>query len=275
MNTEARSPMLSVVTPVLNARDTLEATLRSVLALRGASVEHIVVDGGSTDGTLEYLRTLSYIKLHTQTSSGISGALNEGLQLAQGVFVVALNADDVFLPPMNDVLAQLASNGAIDTIYYSDIEQFDPNTDMAVTRRADIGPIARYMSIYHPGLFVPASVYAAIGGYSMDYDVAMDCEFVHRALARGVCFERLPCVSASMRLRGKSHLDTAGAMREFERSVVAAGLQTPLLARWFRVRQTVFHHLLKYSSVQALWLALRKVLGKDRSAPDDGGGPVG
>jgi glycosyltransferase involved in cell wall biosynthesis len=266
MKTPSEHFTLSVVTPVLNAIDTIEATVSSVSELHRNDVEHIIIDGGSTDGTWEYLQSLNGIRLLLQKSKGISAGLNEGLSQARGDFVAILNGDDAFLSAISEVVEILAARPKADTIYYADIIQHDPVTGRSVTREADIGAIALYMSIYHPALFVPRSIYIQVGGYSEEYRLAMDCDFVHRCLARKIRFTRLPFITASMSLRGRSHVDTYGAMREFERSVVSAGLQNKWTARWFRGRQTLFHYLLKYKLVQSLWLELRKILRRTRFA---------
>jgi GT2 family glycosyltransferase len=92
-------PTITVVTPCLNASATLPATLDSVRGQRyGASVEHIVIDGGSTDGTLEILDRAEGIRFVSEPDRGLSDAVNKGIRLASGDVIGWLNADDVYLP---------------------------------------------------------------------------------------------------------------------------------------------------------------------------------
>jgi glycosyltransferase involved in cell wall biosynthesis len=91
-------PLISVVTPCLNARATLEEALASVRAQDYPNVEHIVVDGGSTDGTLEVLERAEGIRYVSEPDRGLSHAMNKGIGMASGQVIGWLNADDMYLP---------------------------------------------------------------------------------------------------------------------------------------------------------------------------------
>jgi len=91
-------PTITVVTPCLNARDTIEATLESVRMQDYPHVEHVVVDGGSTDGTLDVLERAEGIRYVSEPDRGLSDAMNKGIGMAAGDVIGWLNADDVYLP---------------------------------------------------------------------------------------------------------------------------------------------------------------------------------
>jgi glycosyltransferase involved in cell wall biosynthesis len=91
-------PSLTIITPCLNAAGTLPATIASVRAQGYPGLEHIVVDGGSTDGTLELLETAEGIRWISEPDRGLADALNKGIALASGEIVGELNADDVYEP---------------------------------------------------------------------------------------------------------------------------------------------------------------------------------
>jgi glycosyltransferase involved in cell wall biosynthesis len=90
-------PSLTIITPCLNAARTLPATLESVRA-QGLDVEHIVVDGGSTDGTVELLAAADGIRYISEPDRGLSHALNKGIAMATGDVIGEINADDVYEP---------------------------------------------------------------------------------------------------------------------------------------------------------------------------------
>ncbi len=110
------SPLVSVVTPVLNSAPTLELTLSSVAAQTYPNIEHIVVDGGSSDGTIDLLRRFrSIVPLRwiSEPDSGMYAAINKGISLAQGDIVSYLNGDDLYMPwSIEGAVSALGSNGA-------------------------------------------------------------------------------------------------------------------------------------------------------------------
>jgi glycosyltransferase involved in cell wall biosynthesis len=87
-----------VVTPCLNARATLEEALASVRSQDYDRVEHVVVDGGSTDGTVELLERAEGIRYVSEPDRGLSDAMNKGIAMATGDVIGWLNADDIYLP---------------------------------------------------------------------------------------------------------------------------------------------------------------------------------
>jgi GT2 family glycosyltransferase len=91
-------PTITVVTPAFNAAATVAETLASVRAQDYPALEHVVVDGGSTDGTVEILRTAPGIRYVSEPDRGLAHAMNKGIAMAGGEIVGELNADDVYLP---------------------------------------------------------------------------------------------------------------------------------------------------------------------------------
>ena len=104
-------PSITVVTPALNAAKTIEQTLASVRDQGYPRVEHVVVDGGSTDGTVEILAAAPGVRYVSEPDNGLSDAMNKGVAMAEGEFIGWLNADDFYLPgALNAVGEALAAN---------------------------------------------------------------------------------------------------------------------------------------------------------------------
>jgi len=253
-------PTLTVITPTLNAGTTIRQTLESVHAVAERSdadqvIEHIVVDGGSSDQTLDIVANHpSKPKILGDKGHGISAALNIGLASATGRFVAVLNADDYWEPEaMASVMKLLQASQKEDLIYYADIVQEDPVTHLRFERQGTLERLCDFMTLYHCSLFIPLSIHRELGNYDISYALAMDSEFVHRCLAANVEFEHIPLAIGVMRLRGRSHENTPSAMQEFERSVVNHKLKSPIKARWYRIRQTIFHTLHQFTWFQHLW----------------------
>lgn len=113
------SPLLSVITPALNAGEFLPENVASVGALHAAQ-EHIVIDGGSRDGTVEFLRgqDVSGLRWVSEPDRGQTHAVNKGLEMARGDLLAWLNADDVYIPEaVDDAVELLVSNPDLDAVY--------------------------------------------------------------------------------------------------------------------------------------------------------------
>ena len=95
---EPELPSITIVTPCLNRADTLPEALESVRSQSYPRLEHVVVDGGSTDGTLEILRQAEGVRWSSEPDRGLSHAMNKGVEAAQGDVIGWLNADDRYLP---------------------------------------------------------------------------------------------------------------------------------------------------------------------------------
>ena len=91
-------PTITVVTPSFNAAATIEETLRSVREQDYPYVEHVVVDGASTDGTVEILERAEGVRFVSEPDRGLSHAMNKGVAMASGSIIGWLNADDIYLP---------------------------------------------------------------------------------------------------------------------------------------------------------------------------------
>jgi glycosyltransferase involved in cell wall biosynthesis len=89
---------MTIVTPVFNAAETVAETLRSVRDQGYPGLEHVVVDGASTDGTVEILERAEGIRWISEPDEGLSDAMNKGIAMAKGQWIGWLNADDYYLP---------------------------------------------------------------------------------------------------------------------------------------------------------------------------------
>ena len=109
-------PVFSVVTIVYNGKNEIEKTIQSVINQSYQQIEYIIIDGGSTDGTIEIINNYSskIKKLVSEPDNGIFDAMNKGLSLASGDYINFMNAGDIF-----------ASNDIIVNIYKSDLTNID------------------------------------------------------------------------------------------------------------------------------------------------------
>ena len=119
-----QQPSISVVSPTLNQRSYIDDAINSVALQKSSIVEHFVLDGGSTDGTVEFVRSLTnspgfeHLRLVAEPDDGQSDAINKGLLLATGEILAWLNTDDYYLPgALGLVATAFAANPDVDVLY--------------------------------------------------------------------------------------------------------------------------------------------------------------
>ena len=106
---------ISVITPVYNSIQFIEDCILNVINQKAINVEHLIVDGGSNDGTLEVIQHFSkeypHIRFLSEKDNGQSDAMNKGIDLAKGRFISFLNVDDYYEEgALKDVLSKISSN---------------------------------------------------------------------------------------------------------------------------------------------------------------------
>jgi glycosyltransferase involved in cell wall biosynthesis len=171
-------PLVSVVTPSLNQAPYLREAIESVRAQDYPHIEHLVVDGGSTDGTLEVLREYDHLRWVSEPDRGQSHALNKGFALATGDVLGWLNADDAYLPhAVGQGLRALHEDGV--ELVYADVTRV--NDDGVDPRR--IRSRARWdlwtelnlgCGIYSPSVFFSRAAYEAVGAVDEGLELTMD-----------------------------------------------------------------------------------------------------
>jgi glycosyltransferase involved in cell wall biosynthesis len=175
------TPDFSIVTCTRNSIATLHDTLRSVQSQRGVSHEHIFVDGGSTDGTLELLRQQpGDMRILEGVGGGISRAMNAGIAAARGEFVTHLHSDDYYLGP--DVLARVAARmraEGCDLLFGRIMSDIDGELvpEPFVAPRFSPSVLLRRNFIPHPATALRRDAFSRFGGFREDYRLAMDYEF--------------------------------------------------------------------------------------------------
>jgi len=254
-HTPGGKPLVSVITVTLNAARTLPRTINSIRAQTYPAVEHIVVDGGSTDTTLDCLRSLVPPPgvVLSERDSGISDAFNKGVALARGEFIQIINADDWLSEnQIEQAVAVLTSSGA--DFVFGDLLCYDG--DRATFRyRGDPNYAAtircRMPPMNHPSMLVRRSAYERFGLFSLSLRNAMDYEWlsrVHRSGGRGVYDPR---ILAHMSIEGVSIRLFKRTAREVHDIAVAYGRNRLVAALEYRysVSKTGLSHLVKQRSL--------------------------
>jgi glycosyltransferase len=204
---------ISIITAVHNNCDTIEDTIRSVLAQKYENVEYIIVDGGSTDGTLKIIKKYrnKISRWVSERDNGIYDALNKGLKMSSGDIIGFLHADDMY--PHGMVIDWVVSrilNCGTESCYGDLIYVHKNNTDRKI-RYWKSGPyrqglFKRGWMPPHPTFFVKREVFDKYGDFNTDFKIAADYEHMLRVLERNkISTHYIPEILVKMRTGGKSN----------------------------------------------------------------------
>lgn len=181
---------ISIVTVVFNGASTLERTIKSVIAQNYDSVEYIIIDGASTDGTLsiidKYKDHLAYF--HSKKDKGIYDAMNQGIDIATGDYIALINADDWLEDNVIEKIVNiLQCNEKID-ILHGNINYIRNNESKLYKPKLDKKAFLWHgMSYFHPTFFVKKEVYNTIK-YDETYKLLSDYKFTLECFNEGYCF---------------------------------------------------------------------------------------
>lgn len=231
-------PLVSIITPALNSAKFIRDNVKSVLDQTYPRIEHVIIDGGSSDDTVSIVRSLNpNAVISSEPDKGISDAFNKGLKMANGDVIAILNSDDYYAgrEVVLKVAGVFAKSPEIKAVY-GILDFLDPVTgEVLLTwgRNCDPSEIKKRMYIPHPTLFVRKEVYEEIGLFRTDYRIAMDYEFALR-LARYTRPHFLNYKIACARDMGASGRQWKRGFREVVRALLEHGYYFPAAIMAFR-----------------------------------------
>jgi len=202
--TYTKKPLVSVITIVKNGEKYLEQTILSVINQSYSNIEYIIIDGGSTDGTINIIKKHEkYINYwESKPDKGIANAFNKGINLAKGELIGILNADDWYeISAIDEIVNIYNQNSAV---YCGNINLYNHDTFFKI-RRSRIKLLTFGMYIMHPSIFVKKQVYDDIGGFDESFKVAMDFDFMLRVKqSKKYPIKYIDSVITNMRMDGTS-----------------------------------------------------------------------
>ncbi len=203
---------VSVITVVYNNAETIEDTIKSVAEQDYTDIEHIVVDGGSSDGTLEIIEKYRgrLGKIVAEPDEGIYDAMNKGLALATGEIIGFLNSDDLYAD--SSVLEQIVNafqDGTVDACYADLVYVSKDNEKIIRYWKSSLfekGDFTLGWCPPHPTFYVRKSVVEQLGGFDQSVKIAADVELMMRYLEwGGIRAQYIPRVWVTMRVGGKTN----------------------------------------------------------------------
>jgi len=217
---------VTVITVVRNGASTVEASIESVLGQSHRPLEHVIVDGGSTDGTLEILRRYGdRVRWISEPDRGLYDAMNKGLSLVRDPnrYVIFLNADDSLHAP--DAIARAVALSDREDFLYGRLERLDEELGDrdVIGRPVTARDLLFGMRAHHQTILARKSVFDRIGGFRIEYRIAADYDWVVRAFqSREITRRFVPVVVATMRRGGFSERSYLAGIGERRRIVGAA-----------------------------------------------------
>ena len=210
------TPKVSLVTVVRNGAAHIEKCISSVLNQTYPGIEYIIIDGGSTDGTLaitdKYRNRIATII--SEPDNGIADAFNKGLKLANGEITGLLNADDWLEP---DAIMNVVNEIGNNDILYGNMRQWTPGGTQYILT-GDHTQLLKGMTLNHPSVFIRKRVYETLGYYNTSYKLAMDYELLLRCFLKGATFKNSGKLLTNMKTEGASDRNWLAALKEVKRA---------------------------------------------------------
>ncbi len=246
---------ISIITITYNSAATLPRALESVRSQTYGDIEHIIVDGASTDGTKELIINYQLSILNSQSpkvrwisepDGGIYNALNKGIAMATGDVIGFLHSDDVLYSPdsIGQIAAAFESSGA--DVVYGDLEYRHGDK---VVRRWRSNAFRRGDLKYgwmppHPTVYVRREVYRQVGPYDEWFRISADYDMILRIFTAGYKTRYIPQVLVAMETGGASNRDAKARLSKTQEDYIAlkknhvgAGLLTVACKQLRKIRQ--------------------------------------
>jgi len=205
--------LVSIITVCYNSEATVEDTVKSVLSQSYTNWEHIIVDGGSTDRTVEIIKSYQKqygerLRVYVGPDKGIYDAMNKGIGYAKGEVIGIINSDDWYEPDaLSEVIEKYLKCGDRMAIMSGGVNRINGGVILYTQHFKHVSgsDFKRNLPLQHPGVFVSKSVYESLGGFDLTFRVAADYDFLWRCYdSNRVIFILLDNVVSNMREGGAS-----------------------------------------------------------------------
>jgi len=204
---------VSIITVSYNSAETIKDSIESVLNQTYKNIEHIIIDGNSTDGTIEIIKSYGN-KIHkfiSEPDNGIYDAMNKGINLASGNIIGILNSDDFYFD--NHIIAKVMNEFRtqdVDSVF-GDLIYIDKNNTDNIIRYWKSQQYKKNLfqngwHPAHPTFFVKREIYIKYGNFNLDFKIASDYELMLRFLEKHkITSSYIPEILVKMRTGGESN----------------------------------------------------------------------
>ncbi len=236
-------PLVSIITVVYNGAKTLEQTIQSVISQTYKNIEYIVIDGGSSDGTLDIIKKYEDRITYwvSGPDSGIYDAMNKGIRKSHGEIIGIINSDDYY---EKETAAAVVNEFKAhpDTVIYGLLRYIKDGRELMVM--AHHHDYLRQFMIPHPASFVPKALYDRYGLFNLKYSYCADYDFMLRLFESHVPFIRIDRVLANFRTDGVS--SSLKSVLENYRILKEHGVISSRKSLFLTVRAFISHYIKKF-----------------------------
>lgn len=211
------TPFFSIVTVCFNAESTIQKTISSVLNQTYQDFEYILIDGSSTDSTLEIINKSipladGKMRVVSEPDNGIYDAMNKGIALARGTYIGLINSDDWYEPDALEIVFNEFSNANHTGVFYG-IQNFYKSTRFFKTECVH-HDFLNEAPLYHATCFISKKTYDTVGFYSTDFKLASDYEYFLRCRKFNSDFHYINKILANFSLDGSTTRNKQRSLRE-------------------------------------------------------------
>lgn len=221
--------LFSIITAVYNNKNEILGALNSVHSQKDVQIEHIVMDGGSTDGTTELIQQagMDRVIFDSSKDKGIYDAINKGIQKASGDIIGILHSDDFFT---NDLILKEIESYFLDgfDVVYGDLDYVYKENTSKIFRKwiANLwDPFQLRLGWMppHPTIFLKKNVYEEIGNYDLDYKISADYDLILRVFINNKYkIAYLPKTLVKMRVGGASNRSLKNIIKKTQEDIEIA-----------------------------------------------------
>ena len=243
---------VSIITSVYNNKETIKDAIESVLAQSYHDIEYIVIDGASSDGTVEIVKSYGekISQFISERDYGIYDGLNKGLSTATGDIIVFLHSDDLY--ENSEVVAKVVEaflSEEIDGVYGDLVYTPKDNTAKVLrywkSKDFDSSLLKKGWMPAHPTLFLKREVYEKFGQFDLDFKIAGDYDFMLRVLSADIKVKYIPEVLYKMRVGGESNkslknivLKSREDLRALRKNSIG-GVYTLIIKNFSKIKQFI------------------------------------
>ena len=254
---------ISIITITYNSAKTIEETILSVINQNYSNLEYIIIDGKSTDDTLNIINKYKtkINKIISEPDKGISDAFNKGIREATGEIIGIINSDDMLntdvLNKINDIVNAYPNND----IYYGNGIIFDKESNYIYKPIYKIENILKYMFICHPSTFERKTAYEKYGDFNINYKCSMDFELLSRMYIKGAKFKYFDYECALFRRGGTSWKTFDVTMEESTQIAIRNGIE-PKEAKKYYKKIKIKQRIIQLTKKLNLEIILRNLVKK-------------